>query len=483
MTLQPHVLVCATVTGRSLEELRAARERVESSADLVELRLDGLDTIDVQAALAGRKRPVILTCRPRWEGGGFQGSEEERKRILAQAIASDADYVDIEYRANFEDLVLARGGRGIVLSMHQFDGSPFDLPARASAMSARGPEVVKIAVRIDRLPDARKLLDLQHQVPGQKMVVIGMGPKGAVTRILACRFGSVWMYAGDETESGQIGLRTLLDLYRFRRITRDTAVYGLAGEPIAHSLSPAMHNAAFEAAKRDAVYVPFETGSAEELLQAADAFGLSGASITAPLKIQLLEHVKHRDAWAESVSALNTIKRGPRGWEATNTDVPGFMEALRDEALLGVRATVIGAGGAARAAVAGLRSRGAVVTVSARRRRTATLLAGPGGCVAPFPPQAGTWDLLVNATPVGTWPHVAATPIPAPLLAGGRLVYDLVYNPPVTRLLRESAAAGCRTIGGIEMLIAQAERQFEWWTGQPPPPGLYREVAHAAYVA
>jgi 3-dehydroquinate dehydratase/shikimate dehydrogenase len=480
--MHPHVLVCATVAGRTIEELRARRDLVESSADLVELRLDDLETIDVQGALAGRKRPVILTCRPKWEGGWFRGSEEERKRILAQAIASDADYVDIECRADFEDLVLARGGIGIVLSMHQFDGVPNDLRARVSAMSSMGAEIVKIAVRVDRLSDTMKLRELHRQVPGQKLVVIGMGPKGAATRILACHFGSVWMYAGPDQQAGQISLDTLLDTYRFRRITRETAVYGLAGEPLAHSLSPAMHNAGFEAAERDAVYIPLETSSAEELLAAADAFGVRGVSVTAPLKMALVEHAKRPDAWVESVSALNTLKRGLYGWEATNTDVPGFLEALRDESLHGLRATVMGAGGAARAVVAALRGRGAVVTVAARRRRTAAMLAGPGGSLASFPPQSNTWDLLVNATPVGTWPRVTDTPVPAPLLGGGRIVYDLVYNPPVTRLLREAAAAGCRTISGIEMLIAQAERQFEWWTGQPPAPGLFRKVAHASYV-
>lgn len=480
--MNARVLVCATVMAPTLEDLRAERTRVEASADLVELRLDALEAIDVRGALEGRKKPVILTCRPRWEGGRFAGGEEERKRILADAIASDADYVDIECRADFEDLVLARGGHGIVLSMHQFDVIPFDLGARLTAMAAMGAEVVKIAVRVERLSDTLRLLELQRRVPGQKLVVIGMGPKGATTRILASRFGSVWMYAGRDAPSEQIPLDTLLDCYRFRRVSAATRVYAIAGEPLGHSLSPAMHNAGFDAADLDAVYVPLETDSADDLLAAGDAFGVSGVSVTAPLKIALLDRVRRRDEWVESVNALNTLKRESDGWHATNTDVPGFLEALRDESLHGVRATVMGAGGAARAAVAALRSRGADVTVAARRRRMAAMLAGPGGAVAAFPPGAGTWDLLVNTTPVGTWPRVEDTPVPAPLLSGGRIVYDLVYNPPVTRLLREAAAAGCRTIGGLEMLIAQAERQFEWWTGQPPAPGLFRKVAHASNV-
>jgi 3-dehydroquinate dehydratase/shikimate dehydrogenase len=476
------VLVCATIAARNLEELREERARVEPMADLVELRLDALDTIDVREALSGRKRPAVVTCRPAWEGGRFRGSEEERRQILAEAVASDADYVDIECRAGFEDLVLARGGKGIVLSMHRFDRMPDDLAARVNAMAAFRPEVIKVAVRVDRLLDVLQLLDLQHRLPRQKLVVIGLGPKGTFTRILAAQFGSAWTYAGREEQLGQIPLAMLLDRYRFRTISRETAVYGLAGEPLAQSLSPVMHNAGFEAADLDAVYVPFETSDADELLAVADALGVAGLSVTAPLKIALVDRVRRRDEWVESVNALNTVKRERDGWHATNTDVPGFLDALRGEALHGVRATVMGAGGAARAAVAALRSLGAEVTVSARRRRTAALLAGPGGRVAPFPPEPGSWDLLVNTTPVGTWPRVTETPVPAPLLAGGRLVYDLVYNPPVTRLLREAAAAGCRTVSGIEMLIAQAERQFEWWTGRATAPGLFRKVAHASYV-
>jgi 3-dehydroquinate dehydratase/shikimate dehydrogenase len=482
MTIAGRSLVCATVTAPTLDALVAERRRVEPLVDLVEVRLDGLPTIDVRGAIGGCTRPVIVTCRPRWEGGRFDGSEEERHRILADAIASDADYVDIEWRARFEDLVLARGGHGIVLSFHRFDGLPSDLGDRVRAMAGLGAEVVKVAVRTDGLGDALPLLDLQRHFRDQSLVVVGMGAAGILTRVLAARFGSAWMYAGQEESTGQLALGELLDRYRFRSINAATAIYGLAGAPLAHSLSPAMHNAGFEAAGIDAVYVPLETGDADQLLEAAEALDVRGVSVTAPLKIPLFERIRRRDEWVESVGALNTLKRDADGWCATNTDVPGFLEPLRDEGLHGARVTVLGAGGAARASVAALRSRGADVTVAARRRNVAAHLAGPGGQVVSFPPERGSWDVLVHATPLGTWPRVSETPMPADLLHSGGLVYDLVYNPPVTRLLREAAAAGCRTISGIEMLVAQAERQFEWWTGQPPARGLFRKVAHASYV-
>lgn len=482
MTMAGRCLVCATVSAPTLDSLVAERRRVEPMADLVELRLDGLPTIDVRTAIGGSKKPVIVTCRPRWEGGRFDGSEEERHRILAAAVSSDADYVDIEWRSGFEDLVLARGGRGIILSLHRFDGMPRDLVNRVRAMAAIGVDVVKVAVQPEQLSDLLALHKLHTQFPDQAMVIIGLGTRGLPTRVLACRFGSIWTYAGAEEASGQLSLSELLDRYRFRSIGAATAIYGLAGEPLGHSLSPAMHNAGFDAGNLDAVYVPFETSSVDQLLSVAEALSVGGLSVTAPLKIPLLEQIRRSDEWVESVSAINTIKREAGGWRATNTDVPGFLEPLRDEDLHGLRATVLGAGGAARAAVAALRSQGARVTVAARRRNAAVHLAGPGGTVVSFPPPRGSWDVLVNATPLGTWPRTDETPVMKDLLAGGRLVYDLVYNPPVTSLLRDAAAAGCRTISGLEMLIAQAERQFEWWTGRRPATGLFRNVAHASYV-
>ncbi len=482
MTIARRSLVCATVSAPTMDALVAERRRVESLADLIELRLDGLPTIDVRTAIGGCTRPVIVTCRPRWEGGRFDGSEEERHRVLADAVASDAEYVDIEWRAGFEDLILARAGRGIVLSLHRFDGMPADLADRVRVMAGLGVEIVKVAVRPGRVGDVLPLLDLQRRFPDQSLVVLGMGPAGLLTRVLAARFGSAWMYAGHEEAAGQLTLSQLLDGYRFRSISPETSVYGVAGMPLTHSRSPAMHNAGFEAAGLDAVYVPLETDDTDQLLEVAEALDVRGLSVTAPLKIALCDRIRRRDEWVESVGALNTLKRDGRGWCATNTDVPGFLEPLRDEALHGARVTVLGAGGAARAAVAALRSRGADVTVAARRRNVAAHLAGPGGRVVSFPPARGSWDVLVHTTPIGTWPRADETPMPSDLLHGGRLVYDLVYNPPVTRLLREAAAAGCRTISGLEMLVAQAERQFEWWTGQPPARGLFRKVAHASYV-
>jgi shikimate dehydrogenase len=238
-----------------------------------------------------------------------------------------------------------------------------------------------------------------------------------------------------------------------------------------------MHNAAFAAAGIDAVYIPLEAADAEDFLTFARVLDLQGASVTAPFKVSLAQHVLLDDE-ARRAGALNTLVRDGSGWRGTNTDVDGFLAPLRAKGPLGgTRAAVLGAGGAARAAAHGLSREGAIVTIHARRREQAEQIGESLRVrVADWPPAEGSWDLLVNATPVGTAPGVEDTPWPEARF-DGRLVYDLVYNPRDTRLLREAAAAGCDTLGGLDMLVAQAQQQFLLWTGRLPDAAVMRAAA------
>ncbi len=470
--------LCVTVTAATTAELRARRDAV-MDADLVELRLDSVRDPDVAGALAGRRRAVIVTCRPEWEGGTFRGSEEERRRILADALAGGAEYVDLEWRGGFADLIARAAGRRIVLSMHDFEGVPTDLPAQLQAMRATGAEVVKVAINAKRLSDCVPLLHLGSAGNDQGLIAIAMGEHGIATRILASRFGSKWAYAGIIRELGQLTAQSLLNDYRFRSIGDSTAIYGVVGGSVAHSVSPAMHNAAFAAAHIDAVYLPFPAVDADDIQTFGRALGISGASVTIPHKVSLLNRVDELEAMARRAGAINTIKVVDDRWIGGNTDAAGFLAPLQDRVpLRGLRAAVLGAGGAARAVTAALTSSGcAKVTVHARDRARAEQLAALTPVdVASWPPEPGTWDLLINCTPVGTYPRVDDTPIPASLLTG-QYVYDLIYNPPTTRLLREAAAAGCQTIGGLEMLVAQAQEQFRWWIGTNAPRGVMRDAA------
>ena len=468
--------LCVTVTADTMAELRARRDAVQD-ADLLELRLDTVRDPSVAGALAGRRRPVIVTCRPRWEGGYFAGTESERHAILAEALTLGAEYVDIEWRAGFTDLLAQTGGQRVILSLHDFTGVPPDLAATVHAMRGSGAEIVKVAVTATKLTDNLELLALGNRA-GSPLIVIAMGEAGLPTRVLASRFGSCWAYSGDGVAPGQIPAARLRDEFGFRRIGARTAIYGVLGKPVGHSVSPAMHNAAFRQSRVDAVYLPLAADSFDDFVAFADRIGLEGASVTAPFKVEAFERADECDAVSRRIQSVNTLRRDGTRWLGCNTDVVGFLRPIeRTQPLPGVRATVIGAGGAARSVALALSSAGARVSVSARRRAQAEAVSQlTGADLGTWPPAPGSWDVLVNATPVGTYPGVDAMPIPGPLPPAG-LVYDLVYNPPKTRLLIEAERAGCRVIGGLDMLIAQAQAQFEWWTGARPADGAMREAA------
>jgi 3-dehydroquinate dehydratase/shikimate dehydrogenase len=475
--------LCETVTGQSMAELRAARDAA-TAGDMVELRLDGVVDLDVAAALHGRRCPAIVTCRPAWEGGRFTGSEEERHGILARALALGAEHVDVEWAAlhvghqpGFADLVQRDPAR-IVLSSHDFDGVPSTLDSRVRDMRACGAGVIKVAVTARQLTDTLPLLDIARD---GNAVVIAMGDAGMASRLLASRFGSAWTYAGNAVAPGQIPASRMLDEFRFRAVGPRTRLFGVASSGAMHSLSPALHNAAFAAAGLDAVYVPLQTTAFEDFLQFASALGIEGASITIPFKGDALRAAASADDLTRQVGATNTLRRRDEAWDAINTDVDGFLaplEPLFGRPLRGARAAVMGAGGSARAVIVALLSRGARVSVHARRPEQALEVTGALGAeIGSWPVPAGSWDLLVNCTPLGGGARRAESPLPGGPFTGA-LVYDLTYGPGESALLQEARDAGCATLDGLPMLIAQAERQFEWWTGQAPAPNVMREAGY-----
>ena len=478
--------LCATVTGRTMEELRRARDAA-TFADLVEVRLDLVDHPDPLGAIEGRRRPVVVTCRAQWEGGGFQGSEEERERILSEAQNGGAEFIDVEAGAEFvATITRRRRGRGIVLSLHVFGEPPSDLLERARAMRSTGAEIVKIAIEAGRVSDMLPLVRVADEpdfsdpdgIDGH--VLLAMGQPGVPTRVLASRLRNRWTYAGDAVAPGQIPAARLLGEFGFRRIHADATLYGVVGKPIAHSLSPVMHNAGFSALGINAVYVPLEASDVDDFVTFAREMHMAGASITAPFKVAMLSRVDETDEMARRVGAVNTLIVREGRWIGANTDVEGFLTPLIGRmALKGTRASILGAGGAARAVAVALGSQGAAVTVCARQPAAAKEVAAlAGGTVGTWPPKPGSWDVLVNATSSGSG---GATDDPMDgVRLDGEIVFDLVYAPARTPLLERAAREGCMTIGGLEMLVAQAERQFELWTGCRPPTGLFKSAASSA---
>ena len=480
---QNRPLICATVAAETLEQLRTARDAVVG-ADLVELRLDSVRDPQADGALAGRTLPVIVTCRPVWEGGGFRGSEEDRLALLSDALTRGAEFVDVEAGAQCEALLVPDRRHRVILSLHDFDGVPPDLDERVRQMRARQPAVIKVAVAAQTLGDSCRLLELSRSNgAGERAIWIGMGLAGVATRVLAGRFGSAWTYAGDGIAPGQIPCDELVDVFRFRSISERSPVYAVVGSPIGHSLSPAMHNAAFRAESLDGVYLPLAAASVDDFLEFAAVFHLRGASVTTPFKVAMSGRVDELDDLGRRVGAINTVRFTEGRIEGCNTDVRGFLAPLRHKVdLTRTRAAVLGTGGAARAVAVALGSAGADVTVYGRRLEAAQAAARAADAGARLiPPPPASWDLLVNATSAGMTPRLEETPYVGGTF-DGRVVYDLVYNPEWTRFLREAASAGCETIGGLDMLVEQAALQFEWWTGRSPDRDVMKQAA-AAHLA
>ena len=461
--------IVETVTGATTGELRLARDAAQARADIVELRIDGVADLDLPALLADRAAPVIVTCRPVWEGGAFDGTEPDRLRLLRRARALGAEFIDIEFRADWRSVLHHSEppnprtpeppNDGIILSFHDFTGVPADLETIAAGMDAAGADVVKIAVTPSRLDECARLARI-----GQSLstgVVIGMGAKGIVSRVAPHRFHACWTYAGTLEGIGQIPSDTLRERYGVGRVTPGAALYGVVGAPIGHSLSPALHNAAFRADGLDAVYVPLEAADFADFEAFARAFDLRGASVTAPFKADALAAAASADEDARAVGAANTLARVGEGWAAANTDIAGFLAPLEGVKLAGISAAVIGRGGGARAVTHALTQAGARVTGIGREE---------------LDRASEPWDLLVNATPVGTAPHTSASVMDGrPIRA--RRVYDLVYNPARTRLLADAESAGATVTGGLPMLVEQACRQFEFWFNTPAPRAAYHAAA------
>jgi 3-dehydroquinate dehydratase/shikimate dehydrogenase len=378
----------------------------------------------------------------------------------------------------------------LIVSHHDLAGTPADLDGLYRDMAGSGADVVKLVVTPRSIADVGRLLECAAAAArcgGPPLIALALGPLGVITRVLGGRRGAPFTYAAAEagaaTAAGQLPLAALADVYRVREVGAATLVYGVLGSDVAASLSPAIHNAAFAARGVDAVYVPITAEALEPFLAALPALGLSGFSVTRPYKETILPHLQEVEEAAAVCGSANTVLVRGGQLQGSTTDGLGVLAPLKRRiALKGRRAVVLGAGGAARAAALALVRKGTHVTVLARNPGQAAAVAGAVGSEWGRLDELGfrDWDVLVNATPVGSAAAPDQTPVPADQLRPGRVVLDMVYDPVPTRLLREARAAGCRTIDGREMLVAQAAAQFETWTGLAAPLEAMRKAAGLA---
>lgn len=450
-------------------------------ADVFEIRGDLIEDVDLLTLLRANAKThkLIFTARAASEGGGMADDDPRRHALLHQAIRRGFDYVDVEYRSGFFDLMTEKAGKGLIVSFHDVDGTPQDLDLLYEGMCKTGADIVKIAVTPRSMADVGRVMTLMRRHVGAPtpLVAMALGPMGAITRILGPKFGAPLTYAsaihGREAAPGQIPAGEMESLYRIRSIDAQTKVYGLLGASVARSLSPVMHNRAFAEKGLNAVFVPLQADSAAAFFEALPHLGLSGFSVTRPFKVEVADRVHSMDAASTQSHSVNTVTVTPGGLlEGSSTDGIGVIAPLlKRGGIKGKQVIILGAGGASRAAAAALRECGARVRIIARDVLKASEVATDVGCDSGDLSALVTtpWDILVNATPVGGGEFFEQTLVPAVALRPGAIVFDMVYDPLETRLLREAAEAGCVTISGFEMLLAQATAQFEIWTGMEAP--------------
>ena len=481
--------LCVPVREETSEAMLGAMRGLPGCVDTVEVRLDYLWNArpqllpaDVERICSGKDRPIIATNRPRREGGLYEGPEDERLESLRKAATLGAEYVDIEL-GSVAALGEITGGAQKIVSYHNFQETPPNLDGIHRSAAAAGADVVKIAVMARDILDTLPVLALlERHAATIPTIALSMGEEGLTTRVIGAKLGAFLVYScakeGRETAPGQIPYDEMEGMYRFSRIGAGTAVFGVVANPVAHSMSPAIHNAAFAEVGLDAVYLPFKVTDPGPFLDGYEPYDLKGLSVTIPHKEAMVFLMDELDEMAERADAVNTVVIRDGRRYGSNTDVAAALAALESAAgRAGLvpfdRCTVLllGAGGAARALAYGLAGRVTGMTIANRTVSRARDLASEVdarwcglGQIAELRP-----DILINTTSVGMYPNLDESPVPPPMLRDGMVVFDAVYNPVETKLLRQARETGCVTASGFEWFVTQAVAQFETWTGLPAP--------------
>jgi 3-dehydroquinate dehydratase / shikimate dehydrogenase len=478
--------VCVAVIGTDANEMVEKAEALVRDNPFLEFRLDYLSKPGL--ALPRVKRfmeshpgtMVIATCRRAANGGKFKGSIASQLDILTKAAASGCQLVDLELQTASKckpaQLQKMRSRAALVLSFHDFKATK-KLDETLEKMTAYPADFYKVVSTATTLSDNVTMIKfLAREGDRHSMVSMCMGEQGIISRVLGVRAGSVFTFAsasaGQETAPGQVVAQELRNVYRIDQVDVATRVYGVVGDPIAHSLSPAIMNAAFRRENVNAVYLPLHAKTLKDLLTCVKEIPIHGISVTMPYKEAILPHLDNSDSHTNKIGACNTVVRAQDGkLYGFNTDAAGIVRPLerRLSAIEGARILVIGAGGAARAAVFGLKERGAEVYILNRSAGPAKKLAHQARARIMKRPDLKkmAFDVIINATPVGMG-NTRDTPLQEKEI-NARYVFDMIYDPPETRLLKLAKERGAQIIPGIEMFVHQAARQFEIWTGKPAP--------------
>jgi 3-dehydroquinate dehydratase/shikimate dehydrogenase len=491
-------MICVTL-GRSRHKRMIAEHQhlVEQGAKLVELRLDYIGrAVNLKRLLDERPGPVVVTVRRRQDGGRWMKSEEERLMLLRNAIAAGAEYVDIE--SDVADQIPRYGDTKRIISLHDIEETPKNLSEINASLSELDADIVKIATMARSFSDNVRMINM---LKNAKVPTIGicMGEVGTLTRLVAKRYGSPFTYAtfqtGKSMAPGQFDWKEMQDLYRYEDIDEQTEFFCVIADPVAHSYSPMIYNRAFEDQGLNARYLPIRVPKSDlpNFLRDCTQVGIQGASVTIPHKEQALVYCDQAESSATGIGAVNTLVFDNRDCLGYNTDYRAAMECIEDvfkvnkkleRPMQGVTAMILGAGGVARAIAWGLRQRAAEVLICSRNYERSQMICAELGC------RAIEWEfrhdarqrvnLLVNGTPVGMHPHVDASPFDSTAMNQYMVVFDTVYNPENTLLIKKARQMQCRTITGLDMFVRQASYQYQIFTGQEAPVELLKKTIREA---
>ncbi len=479
--------VCLALGGDTIDDMLATAESMARDNPFLEFRLDYLK--QPLAALPKVHRflethqyvTAIGTCRRADNDGKFKGSLASQLEVLTKANAAGCQMVDLELQSALkskpEAIARLRSRARLILSFHDFRATR-NLDETLAKMLKVPADFYKVVSTATTLSDNVTMMKfLQTQSDKHALIGLCMGEQGIISRVLSVRAGSVFTFgavsADLKTAPGQISAGELRSIYRIDQVDAATRVYGVAGDPIEHSLSPVIMNTALRRENVNGVYLPLHAKTLKDLIHCVREIPLHGLSVTMPYKQSILAHLDNTDAHTTKIGACNTVVRGQDGkLYGFNTDAAGVVRPLEQRlSIENAKVLVLGAGGAARAAVFGLKERGAEIWILNRTSVKAQKLArqAKARTIKRADLRKIAFDVIINATPVGMG-NTRDCPLKDEEIQA-RVVFDMVYDPVETHLLQVARAKGIAVIPGVEMFVQQAARQFEIWTGKPAPAG------------
>ncbi|OMO55297.1 Dehydroquinase class I [Corchorus olitorius] len=480
--------ICAPLMAQSVEQMvKEMHQAKAENAQLVEIRLDCIKNFqphkDIPFILKNKTLPVIVVYRPKSEGGQYEGDEHLRLQALCLARELGADYIDFELKVG-SDLIreqkMKNNGATKVIVSYYINGvtpSNQELRKLADSIRATGADIIKVVANVNDITELSRIFHLSSrwQVP---IIAYSEGERGLISQLLCPKYGGFLAYGLIDGHSvpGVPSLYSIENTYKLDYIDPETKVFGLISKPVGHSKGPLLHNPTFRHENFNGVYVPMFVDNLKEFFSTYSSSDFAGFSVGFPYKEAVVEFCDEVHPLAESIGAVNTIVWRPDGkLIGYNTDceaaIGAIEDALEGTALLGKLFVLVGAGGAGRALAFGAKNRGArVIVFDIDFERAKSLACAVSGEARPFEemydfqPEKGA--ILANATPLGMPPNInQRIPVAEATLGDYDVVFDAVYTPRKTRLLKDADAAGAIIVSGVEMFLRQAIGQYNLFTG------------------